>query len=166
MSGEERVSDLKTIGAGEWSNHSRWLYETTRQLVSLIVVTRLIRAETRGEERIPSRGPVIVMVNHQSNLDPLFIGWAMRRPMNIPGKVELFRVPILRTVVTALGCFPVNREGTDARSLRHSLTVLRAGRLLLVFPEGTRSRTGEVNIFNPTLTRLALRENVPVIPPR
>ncbi len=148
----------------DWLGQNRLVYGIVRKLISLIVALRLLRVVVEGEENVPSHGPVMFMINHQSNLDPLLVGWATRRPINMPGKAELFRVPVLRAIIRGLGSYPVDRDSTDSASLRHSLLVLRQGGILAVFPEGTRSRTGEIGRFGTTLTRLALRECVPVVP--
>jgi len=139
------------------------MYTAVRGLISLMARLGLVRISVSYADRVPEAGPVLLMMNHQSNLDPLIAGWATRRPVNMPGKAELFRVPILRWVIGQLGCYPVDRDASDAGSLRRSLQVLRRGRVLAVFPEGTRTRTGEVGPFNPTLTRLAIREGAPVV---
>ena len=148
----------------DWDGRNRIVYEMTRTLISLIVAIRVTTIRVYGADNVPDSGPVLLVSNHESNLDPLVLGWATPRPLNVPGKIELFRVPILRWLITQLGCYPVDREGHDSVSLRKSLTVLRRNRVLAVFPEGTRSRTGTVGDFSPTLTRLALREQCPVIP--
>lgn len=159
-----RANAKQRVPREDWAGRNRATYEITRALISSIVAARFMRVEVEDEANVPSSGPVILMINHLSNLDPLLIGWATQRPLNMPGKAELFKVPILRAVLSTLGCYPVNRNGADAASLRRSLRVLRQGRVLAVFPEGTRSRTGAMGQFGPTLTRMAMRERVPVVP--
>jgi len=124
----------------------------------------LLRVEVSGESNVPDTGPVMLMSNHQSNLDPLLLGWATRRPVNMPGKIELFRIPVLRAYFTSLGAYPVNRDATDPGSLRRSIRVLKQGRVLAFFPEGTRTRTGELGQFDGTVVRLALAERAPIVP--
>jgi 1-acyl-sn-glycerol-3-phosphate acyltransferase len=149
---------------GEWDVRSKFVYETVRTLLIIIMRLGFIRFRVSGTENIPSHGPAVLMSNHQSNLDPVLLGVALRRPISIPGKAELFRVPVLRWVLRQLGSYPVDRGMADAGSLRRSLRVLRRGELLTVFPEGTRTRTGEVGPFSSTLTKLPLRERVPIVP--
>ena len=148
----------------DWVGRNRFIYVIVKGLISLIVRMRLIRTVVEGEENVPESGSVMLMVNHQSNLDPLLVGWATRRPLTMPGKVELFRIPLLRTIISELGCFPVDRDANDAGALRKALTVLREGHVLAVFPEGTRSRSGQVGAFVPTLTRLAIHQQAQVVP--
>lgn len=148
----------------DWAGRNRPFYVMVRGAISLIVRLGLVRARVEGAEHVPPSGAAVLMSNHESNLDPLLIAFRLVRPVNIPGKLELFRIPVLKHLILALGCYPVNRDEADAGSLRRSLTVLRQGRLLAVFPEGTRSRDGEIGPFGPTLIRLAIREQAPIIP--
>ncbi|HEV3309473.1 MAG TPA: lysophospholipid acyltransferase family protein [Chloroflexota bacterium] len=148
----------------EWSNRSRVVYAAVRIFVSLIVRSGMVRLRVQGQERVPPSGPVLLVANHQSNLDPLLIGWLVPRPLSIPAKYELFRVPVLRWIMRKLGSFPVNRAVADAGSLRRSLEMLRLGQILAVFPEGTRTRTGAIGTFEPTISRLAVRTKTRVLP--
>lgn len=148
----------------DWSVRSRALYETTRALVNLIVRSRVLRLTISGVEHVPSTGSVLLMSNHESNLDPVLIGSALPRAVSIPGKQELFEIPVFGRLLRSLGSYPVQRGGADAASLRRSLQVLRHHGVLVVFPEGRRSRTGEIGSFQPTLAKLAIRERTAVIP--
>jgi len=148
----------------DWPGRGRVLYQIVHRLITFIVAAHILRISVEDEHLIPESGPVILMSNHQSNLDPLLLGWAARRPLNMPAKIELFRIPILKQFIEGLGSYPVDRDARDSASLRRSLSVLRQGRVLAVFPEGTRSRTGEVGPFTTMLTRLAMREGAPIVP--
>jgi len=161
---ERGTSNATQVPPSDWTGRSWLLYGTVRELITLIVWSGLIRVRVRGAGNVPSTGPAVLIANHQSNLDPLLIGWSIARPITIPGKIELFRIPVLPKLLRGLGCFPVDREIADAGSLRRSLLMLRQDRLLAVFPEGTRSRSGEIGPFGPTLTKVAIRERVPIVP--
>lgn len=148
----------------DWEGTGVFVYETVRTLFLSIVRSRAIGYRTSGTDNVPGVGAAVLMSNHQSNFDPIMLGAPLRRPISIPGKAELFRIPVFRYFLRQLGSYPVDREAADTGSLRRSLKVLRAGKILAVFPEGTRTRTGEVGGFGPTLTKLALREGVPIVP--
>lgn len=163
MSSTGQPGDAGFVGP-DWRNRSRLAYSTVRLIVSLIVWSRLIRLRVIGAEHVSGGGAAILMSNHQSNLDPVLIGWPISRPISIPGKKELFAVPLLGWLLGRLGSFPVDRETADAASLRHSVRVLRSGGMLCVFPEATRTRTGGIGAFQSTLTKLASRFKAPVIP--
>src|SRR5437762_14112419 len=95
-------------------------------------------------ERVPIRGPVILAANHASYLDPPLIGSGLKREINYLARESLFRFPILGNVLRSWNCVPVDREGGGAAGLKAILDRLPAGGAILLFPEGTRSRTGQL----------------------
>jgi 1-acyl-sn-glycerol-3-phosphate acyltransferase len=95
-----------------------------------------------GVEHVPLAGGAILAVNHVSHLDPPVVGVGAPRPLHFMAKAELFRVPLFGRMIRGLNAYPVEREGADARALRHALLLLRQGGALLVFPEGTRGTEG------------------------
>ena len=161
-----RVSGPKppVVPPEDWKGRSRFWYGMARLLVTLIVRSGFLRVRVFGEEHVPESGPVLLMANHESNLDPVLIAWSIARPIHIPGKIELFRVRFLGWLLFQLGSFPVDRETRDAGSLRKSMQALRNSRVLVVFPEGTRTRTGKIGHFDRTLTRVAARERSTIVP--
>jgi 1-acyl-sn-glycerol-3-phosphate acyltransferase len=140
------------------------VYTLLRVLVSFIVRLGIVRLSTRGAENCPTSGAVFLMSNHQSNVDPPLIAWSLPRPVSIPGKESLFAVPFLGWLLRQVGAFPVDRSVADVGSIRRSVAVLRAGGILAMFPEMTRSRSGEIGEFAPPLTKIAIRQRVPVLP--
>jgi 1-acyl-sn-glycerol-3-phosphate acyltransferase len=122
------------------------------------------RLESRGREHVPATGPVLVVSNHQSVLDPPLIGGAAPRRLSFLAKAELFRIPLLGRLIHALGARPVRREGADAQALRTALATLQAGEALLVFPEGTRSETGRLGEAKAGAGMLAVLSGAPVVP--
>ena len=95
-----------------------------------------------GREHIPKQGPVIVAANHRSFLDPFVIATMARRPMYYVAKKELFRRPWQAWILNALGAFPVDRGAGDADTIRTAKAMLARGEIVLIFPEGTRTRPG------------------------
>lgn len=120
------------------------------------------RVEGAGNE--PEQGPVIVVSNHLSDLDPLVVGAALRRRVAFMAKEELFRVPVLRWWIRACGAFPVRRGQPDRQALRTALKVLEGGGVLVMFPEGTRGRTRALRPPEPGAALLALRTGAPLLP--
>lgn len=122
------------------------------------------RWKVYGLENIPEDGGILVAANHTSYLDPVAVGCALHRKVSYMGKVELFRIPVLKQIITALGTFPVNREGVDREAIRTALSYLKRGKAVGIFPEGTRSRDG--GMLKPQLgtAMLALKADVPIIP--
>ena len=115
----------------------------TRRLLNFalrIAFKLLLNLEVVGLENVPLEGPLILMINHTSLLDPAMAGGVMPREVVAMSKIENFRDPILGIIVRLYGAFPVRRGEMDLRALRQSLEVLRNGEVLLMAPEGTRSK--------------------------
>lgn len=140
-----------------------WLYKVAR-VVLPTTLAQLYHLRTSGTEHLPSRGPAIVVINHQSDFDPPLIGVAFQRPLRFMAKSELFEHAWFRWAIEHLGAFPIHRGESDREALRRSLEVLAAGQVLLMFPEGTRFEDGRVHPFQPGVGLLALRSGAPVIP--
>lgn len=139
------------------------LYSVMRLLVQGFL--RLYcRLRVVGLENVPGTGPALLAANHVSLLDPPAVGATVRRPLDFLAKAELFRVPLLGGLVGRLNAHPVDREGADAGALRLALALLRKGRALLVFPEGTRGREGSLAPGRPGVGMLAALAGVPVVP--
>ncbi|TCZ81235.1 1-acyl-sn-glycerol-3-phosphate acyltransferase [Paenibacillus albiflavus] len=115
-------------------------YRFIRMLVNFIY-TILFRLKTEGTENIPATGPVILCANHISVLDPPTVGIRIKRPVKFMAKEELFAKPILGVIIRNLGAFPVKRGGVSKESIKHTLTILREGNVLGIFPEGTTKGT-------------------------
>lgn len=117
-----------------------------------------------GRQHEPRVGPVIVVSNHLSDLDPLVVGAALRRPTRFMAKEELFTPPLSRWWVTACGAFPVRRGEPDRRAFRTALEILHGGGVLVMFPEGTRGRDRTLRPPEPGAAMLALRSGAPILP--
>lgn len=135
---------------------SRWLLLTLCKLY--------FRVEFEGAAHVPLQGPVIVAPNHVSYLDPIWISLPIKRPLRYMTWNQMFKVPLLGPLMRAYGAFPVNIDVGDRAALKHSLKHLRAGGGLVIFPEGGRTRTGELMPFKPGVIRLALDTNVAILP--
>ena len=117
-----------------------------------------------GREHIPAEGPVIVASNHRSFLDPFVIGTMIRRPMYYVTKKELFAHPVVAWLLSALGAFPVDRGAADGEMIETVRAILARGDVVLIFPEGTRTRPGSLGRPKRGVGRLALETGVPVVP--
>ena len=122
------------------------------------------RIEARGAEHVPLVGPVLLVANHVSLLDPPIIGGMSRRPLSFMAKEELFRVPLFGWLIRNLNARPVRRDNADPRALKDALKVLHAGEALLVFPEGTRGPEGAVREAKPGAGLLAVMSGAAVVP--
>ncbi|MFD2704421.1 lysophospholipid acyltransferase family protein [Salibacterium lacus] len=130
-----------------------------RTFFSLFMRVRVI-----GRENIPETGPVLLCSNHISNLDPTLLGSFMSRPMTFMAKEELFEKKPVNAVLTRVGAFPVKRGSSDRRALKKGLGLLDEGHVLCLFPEGTRSTTGEIRSGLAGSGFFALRSKASVVP--
>jgi 1-acyl-sn-glycerol-3-phosphate acyltransferase len=126
-----------------------------------LVYFRLARI---GREHIPADGPVILAANHRSFLDPFVIGTLMRRPVYYMAKKELFYKPWQAWLLNALGAFPVDRGQGDEEAVATAREVLERGDCVVIFPEGTRVRSGPLGQPRRGVGRLALQTGAPVVP--
>ncbi len=113
------------------------LYTILKPLAAL-VARLLFRLEGRGRHHVPREGPVLLVANHASVLDPPLVGCVTTRKVSFMAKAELFAIPLFGRLIRALNATPVRRDGGDPAALRTALRLLGEGRALLVFPEGTR----------------------------
>ena len=118
-----------------------------------------------GAENIPAHGPAILAPNHVSHTDPPLIAITnQRRPVTIMAKEELFRIPVVGPYIRALGMFPVNRGSADRAALKVALDALANGRLLVIFPEGTRGDGVALQEPERGLGLMAMKSGAPVVP--
>jgi glycerol-3-phosphate dehydrogenase (NAD(P)+) len=137
-----------------------WLVRAVLQPFFLIY----FRMSRIGREHIPAEGPVIIASNHRSFLDPFVIATMARRPMYYVAKKELFVWRWEAWLLNALGAFPVDRGAGDPEMIKTAEAILRRGDILLMFPEGTRTRPGALGKPKRGVGRLALETGAPVVP--
>jgi len=126
----------------------------------------LFRWRVEGREHLPSSGPAIIAANHQSFCDSLFLPLAVRRRLTFLAKAEYFEARRTAWLFRAVGQIPIQRQGGDAsaRALATAREVLEEGKLIALYPEGTRSTDGRVHRGRTGVARLALECGVTVIP--
>lgn len=129
------------------------------------LIFRSVGARIVGKENVPATGSVLLVSNHQSYLDPLIVCLACpRRQVHFMAKEELFHVPTLKHMMLNLGAFPVNREGPSKATLVQVLRLLREQRCLCLFAEGTRSKDGQLQPFQPGFAKIAKKTRTPIVP--
>lgn len=117
------------------------LYAFARGVCKLVFVL-LWRLRVDGREHVPATGPLIVACNHISYLDPAALGSALPRPVTYLAKKELFAIPVLGPLIRRLGAYPLDREAGGVAAVRAAMRVLKEGRCVGIFPEGTRNTSG------------------------
>ncbi|URM34271.1 1-acyl-sn-glycerol-3-phosphate acyltransferase [Cytobacillus firmus] len=128
------------------------------------VLKPIYRFEVFGKENFPEEGGVLLCSNHIDNLDPPVVGINAPRPVYFMAKEELFNVPVLGKIVPHLNAFPVKRGMSDREALRKGLGILKEGNVLGLFPEGTRSKTGQLGKGLAGAGFFALRSEAHVVP--
>ena len=119
-----------------------------------------------GVENLPAQGGFVLCVNHIHARDPFFLSTVIPtgKKLFFMAKKELFKSKIVGTFLSWLGAFPVDRGHADLNSIRTSMKVVREGNGLVIFPQGTRSKTNAPTPFLSGASMIALRGGVPVIP--
>lgn len=138
---------------------------TTTNFFARAVFRLLSRREIVGIERVPSEGPVIFVANHIHLIDPPFVMSFAPRRVHPMAKRELFETPLIGWWFWVYGAFPVRRFSGDLGALRVARNYLRNDQVVLMFPEGTRSRDGAgMKPALPGAAMVALLARVPVVP--
>ena len=116
-----------------------------------------------GKEAIPPKGPLLVVSNHLSNVDPPLLAVSLPRRLHFMAKRGMFKGPVVAAFLRAYGAYPLDRDGQDVAALRWSLRLLKEEGTLVVFPEGTRSPEGLMRGL-PGVALLAVRSQAPILP--
>lgn len=128
------------------------------------IIRLLFGIEKYGEENIPKKGGALITCNHVDVYDPPLIGCACSRELHFLAKKELFRNPLFAWLIRNLNAIPISRGDFDRKGLSSALEILKSGKALVAFPEGTRSKDGELKEFKLGAAKLALEAEVPIVP--
>ncbi len=138
----------------------RWL-----QLVALrLLMKTILRFEVSGAENIPPAGPVIIVINHIAFLDPVMVLGSVPRRVVPMAKAEAFELPVFGLFVKVYGTIPVRRGEADMNAVKYALRCLKNGDIVLMAPEGTRSRNYQLQPAKDGAAVLALRSGAPIVP--
>jgi 1-acyl-sn-glycerol-3-phosphate acyltransferase len=121
---------------------------------------------SQGAENVPATGSAILASNHASFIDPFLVGAGVTRVVSYLARENLFNFPIFGWVLRRWEAVPVDREGGGAAGLRAILDRLLAGGAILLFPEGTRSKTGQLQPARAGIGLTVLKSSAPVVPVR
>ena len=153
----------ETIRSGRRPLWQRVLYFVCRG-ASRWLITLFYRHRVWGRRNVPPDGPLLVISNHQSHLDPIMCGTSMRRPLYYLARAPLFSNRVFGAFLVGLGCVPLRQGETDAAAIRSSIELIKQGKALLVFPEGSRTPDGRVGEFKRGAWVLLSRAKCPVLP--
>lgn len=125
------------------------------------------RGEVTGLENLPKSGAFLIAANHASHLDPLLIGSNVPRQMCFFARKTLWSGGFMSWWLDAVGTIPVDRDGgQDVGALKRVLRALAEGKVMIIFPEGTRTLDGELQEPKPGVGFMVCKTQVPVVPAR
>ena len=136
-----------------------WLWVVCRTLAVSVFGFRV-----RFAEPLPRRGGLIVLSSHQSLFDPLLLGLAADRRLSSLARSSLYRFKPFAAVITALDAVPIDRNASMVKAMKAVIGRLRAGCAVVIFPEGTRTATGELGEIKGGFALLAKKAEVPIVP--
>ncbi len=127
-------------------------------------LTGLFKLEAHGNEHVPREGGVLLLSNHVSYLDPFIVGITARREFHFMTRDSIFNVPLLGKLLALHNAYPVKRGTADRRALKHTISLLKEGHAVLIFPEGTRSKDGNLGKARDGVSFIIQNADVPAIP--
>jgi 1-acyl-sn-glycerol-3-phosphate acyltransferase len=122
------------------------------------------RMRFEGLENVPAKGAFILAANHQSFLDPLFAGIALKGQLNFMARDTLFKSKIFGPLLSSVKAIPVRRGQTDIASIKTIIAKLKQGESVCLFPEATRTTDGKIAPFKGGLGLLSRRSGAAVVP--
>lgn len=139
-----------------------WYAYARLVLQAMYVILATGRAYHR--DRVPRAGGVLIVSNHQSFFDPILAAVPVTRAVNPMARASLFRNPLFSFLIRSGYAFPVKRGSADLGAVREAIRRLKDGRIVLVFPEGTRTRDGSIAALHAGVIVMAQRARVPILP--
>ena len=140
------------------------LYRLLKWSVIAPILHFYFRSKVYGIENVPKQGPLVIVSNHASDLDPPIVSVSMRRPVAYMAKEELFDVPILKQVITLYGAYPVKRGSADRSAIRSAMNSLEQGWAAGIFLQGTRTSDGKITEPKLGAALIAGKAKVPLLP--
>ena len=141
-----------------------FMYSIVSYLIVFPIFRILLRGKTFGNSNVPIAGPLVVVANHGSDLDPPILGHALGRPVSFMAKKELFKIPLLSQIISACGAYPVSRGSSDRDAIRKATNLLNRGLAIGIFLDGTRQINGRVNQPMSGAAFLAARTGAHLLP--
>jgi 1-acyl-sn-glycerol-3-phosphate acyltransferase len=152
------AEDAVPMSLGSWL-----FYEGTRCVTAPLLSLGFSLRYRRGK-RIPETGPLLIIANHQSFLDPPIVAQAFERQLVYLARKTLFRNAVFRAIIRGLHAVPIDQDGIGKDGLRTILEQLELGKPVLVFPEGTRTPDGQLQSLRPGIHLLIKRTSAPIVP--
>jgi 1-acyl-sn-glycerol-3-phosphate acyltransferase len=144
--------------------HERSFVWKSLQIIARVGTTLFFNLKTYGRENVPKEGGVLLVANHQSYLDPVLVAVHLYRPVSFLAKSELFENPFLAALIRELHAFPVRQGEGDVGAVKEVIRKLSEGYALNIYPEGSRTETGDIEPLQKGVALIIRRANVPVVP--
>ncbi len=126
---------------------------------------KILGLKIEGANNVPVKGGVIIAPNHRSNYDPPLVGCCISlRPVTFLAKKSLFINKTVSLILRSVSAIPVDTENPEIKTMRIFVNLLKAGKAIIVFPEGSRSKTNEFLPGQPGVGYLSIKTKVPVVP--
>ncbi|MFP4687207.1 MAG: lysophospholipid acyltransferase family protein [bacterium] len=140
-----------------------WYYRFSQVVVGAFFRV-YFRHQTYGLDNVPLDEGAVIATNHASVLDPPMIGVDLPRPIFSMAKQSLHKIPLFGSLIRAFHSFPVKRGVYNRNAMEQAIKLLKAGNLVVMFPEGTRSRDGEMKAFRPGIGKIVKEAGCGVLP--
>ena len=140
------------------------MFYSSVKSIAFVVFHLVFRIKVEGREKVPAEGRLVLCSNHRSNWDPLIIATVFPRKIAWMGKKELFENKLLKTPLSWLGVFPVDRQVADISAVKTALRLLKSEKVLGIFPEGTRVKEFKPENAKAGVALLAMKSQAPVLP--
>lgn len=157
-------TSINPSAEGPLSYYTRKLVYRFLRIVARIIYVLCFRIRVQGRHHVPLHGGGILLSTHQSGMDPVLVGLACNRNLNFLARSTLFKNPAFSFFLKILDTMEIDRERGGLNGLREMLKRLRSGNLVLLFPEGTRTKDGSIGGLKPGFLPIARRSAVPLIP--
>lgn len=136
----------------------------TIQFVLQIVFGLWLRYRSKNKQNLTDLEGALLLVNHQSFLDPLLVGLPLQRPVSFLARDSLFRIPVISWIMRKTYVIPISRSAASTESMRKAIDRIQQGYLVGIFPEGTRCTDGSIGEIKPGFISLIRRAKCPVVP--
>lgn len=135
-------------------------------VITNIIFKLFFRVELVNRQKVPEKGPALFCANHNSLIDMFFLGYRLKTWIYWMAKDDLFKNPLLAFIFKKLGAFPVKRGASDVGSIKSVYKLLEEGKVVGIFPQGTRVKPGDSGKFKvkPGAAMVAVKAGVPIIP--
>lgn len=156
---QKQASEAPTYQRGWLKAFWYWLTSTAIWIGAKL----FFRLRTKDRQNVPLEGPVVLLANHQSHLDPPLVGGATKRQLSYLARDTLFK-GALGPLIRSYDAVPVDRDGSGLAGIRATLKRLKQGGAVLLFPEGTRTPDGELQPLKPGFIALVRRSRAVIVP--